>query len=82
MGGKQCTFSVSVLLLSATHGDIRGYSMQFKVSLKPNEPLDPESVAFLRLGFLPSHLGRTLCALDRMVCWEMGSPSPHRQVQG
>lgn len=60
--GKATCFSVPVLLLlRATHGNLRGYSVEFKVILKQTDPLDPESIAFLWLGFLPLHLRRALC---------------------
>lgn len=35
--------------------------MEFKVSLKQNDPLDLESIAFLKLRFFPSRLWSALC---------------------
>lgn len=80
-GKAMCLLRLS-LICSATCGNLYGYSMEFKISLKQNHPLDVQSIAFCRLGFLPSHLWRkTLCALDWIVCREVESPSPRLRLQ-
>lgn len=65
-------------LLSATRGTWRGHSAELKISWKQSDPLDPSP--WRASGFLPAHLRRTL-RLDRMVCREAESPSPHGQLQ-
>lgn len=58
-GKARCFLSLS-LVLSAIRGNVGGYSMEFKVSLKQDNPLDLEPIVFCRLGFLPSHQWKTL----------------------
>lgn len=75
--GKAMGFLGFSLMLSAKPGNVHGCSMEFKVSLKQEDPLDLESVAFYRFGSLPSHPWRILSILDWVVCGEVGSRSPH-----